>query len=205
MKIFAAVGNHAGFIPAYGESVVPSDRDIPHGFWYEIPDSSIIRSGNPFFVPDFDTRFVALPSIAVRICKLGKGIAPRFVPRYYDEVTFGLSVVAADRLGDSMVRGLPWTPAVAFDGSCMLGRFIPTEECGGKFLIKAGGNEVAWSLDSACRHIGEIISEISRGCTIKTGDIILPYISSAGIRLLPGDHISVMTTDSSNILEINVK
>ena len=100
MKIFAAVGNHAGFIPAYGESVVPSDRDIPHGFWYEIPDSSIIRSGNPFFVPDFDTRFVALPSIAVRICKLGKGIAPRFVPRYYDEVTFGLSVVAADRLGD---------------------------------------------------------------------------------------------------------
>ena len=87
----------------------------------------------------------------------------------------------------------------------MLGRFIPAEECGGKFLIKAGGNEVAWSLDSSCRHIGEIISEISSGCTIKTGDIILPYISPTGIRLLPGDHISVMTTDSSNILEINVK
>lgn len=205
MKIFAALGNHAGYLPDSGESLFMQDRDSLQGNWYEIPDSSIIRSGNPFFVPDFDTRFVALPSVAVKICKLGKSIASSFASRYYDEITFGFSVVAVDRLEKSVTRGLPWTPAVAFDGSCMLGSFIPVQENRGEFVIKTGGKEIRWSLDSSYRHIEEVISEISRGCTIKTGDIILPHISPSGIRLVAGDHISVKTADSSNILDINVK
>ena len=183
MKIFAAVGNHAGFIPACGELLFTQERRALQGCWYEIPDSSIIRSGNPFFVPDFDQRFIALPSVAVKICRLGKSVAPRFASRYYDEITLGFSVVAADRLR----------------------KFIPVEECGEEFVINAGGDELKWKLDSAWRHIDEIISEISRGCTIKTGDIILPHISPSGIRLLAGDHISVKTTDSSNILDINIR
>ena len=205
MKIFAAVGNHAGFIPACGELLFTQERRALQGCWYEIPDSSIIRNGNPFFVPDFDQRFIALPSVAVKICKLGKSVAPRFASRYYDEITLGFSVVAADRLRESISHGLPWAPAVAFDGSCMLGKFIPVEECGEEFVINAGGDELKWKLDSAWRHIDEIISEISRGCTIKTGDIILPHVSPSGIRLLAGDHISVKTTDSSNILDINIR
>ena len=48
---------------------------------YEIPDSSLLRSGQPFFIPDFAGEFRAMPSAVVRIGRLGKGIAPRFAVR----------------------------------------------------------------------------------------------------------------------------
>ena len=63
------------------------------------------------------------------------------------------------------------------------------------------GQVILHETDSSA--ISKIIAEHSASAS-KYADFFR-IAESAGIRLLPGDHISVMTTDSSNILEINVK
>ena len=51
------------------------------------PDSAILKDGKPFFIPDFSNEVHYEAEVVVRICRLGKNIAPRFAHRYYDAVT----------------------------------------------------------------------------------------------------------------------
>ncbi len=53
------------------------------------PDSAILKDGKPFFIPDFSNEVHYETEVVVRICRLGKNIAPRFASRYYDAVTVG--------------------------------------------------------------------------------------------------------------------
>ena len=62
---------------------------------YLMCDSSLLKDGKTFFVPDFAERFVAYPTLVVQICRLGKNIARRFAHRNYDKMTVGLSVEGA--------------------------------------------------------------------------------------------------------------
>ena len=48
------------------------------------PDSAILKDGKPFFIPDFSNEVHYETEVVVRICRLGKNIAPRFAHRYYD-------------------------------------------------------------------------------------------------------------------------
>ena len=50
-----------------------------------IPDSSIQKSGKPFFMPFTNERYECRIAAAVRIGRLGKNIASRFASRYYNE------------------------------------------------------------------------------------------------------------------------
>lgn len=101
MKIFAVIHN-------YGNTSKDSPMGTGDPAWYEMPDSSILRTGNPFFVPDFDTEFLAFPSICYRIGRLGKSIARRFADRYIDSATVAVAVVASNRLRDLREQGMPW-------------------------------------------------------------------------------------------------
>ena len=47
------------------------------------PDSAILKDGKPFFIPDFSNEVHYETEVVVRICRLGKNIAPRFAHRYY--------------------------------------------------------------------------------------------------------------------------
>lgn len=201
MKIFAVAG---AFDAAPSSDVALPLCDIP--VWYEIPDSSISRSGNPFFIPDTGYEYMAFPSVAYRICKLGKSVAKRFAPRYYDAATLGFSVVAVDILRSLRAKGLPWTRAVAFDRSCLLGNFMPISTLSDleEFLISCGNNSYTYRCNRASLGIDAAISLISADNTIKTGDIILPAISPEGIPLSIGDRFMVTAGDTT-IFDINVK
>ena len=63
-------------------------------------DSSLLKDGKPFFVPDFAPRFVAYPTVVAHVCRLGKNIARKFAPRYYDQLTVGLAVEAEGVAGE---------------------------------------------------------------------------------------------------------
>lgn len=201
MKIFAAAG---AYNANPSSDAFPGLRPAP--FWYEIPDSCISRSGNPFFVPDTGSEYMAFPSAAFRICKLGKSIAPRFASRYYDEATLGFSVVALDILRTLRTEGLPWTHAVAFDRSCLLGDFIPADQFRQipEFSISCRDLTSSYSAVYSSVGIDTIISLISADNTIKTGDIILSSLSPAGIPLSPGARLSVNAGDLT-LFDINVK
>ena len=48
-------------------------------------DSSLLKDGKPFFIPDFSSEIHYETEIVVKIDRLGKNIAERFAHRYYNE------------------------------------------------------------------------------------------------------------------------
>ena len=91
MKIIAVGMNYAQHNKELGHTQENSEPVI-----FMKPDSAILKDGKPFFVPDFSHEVHYETEVVVRICRLGKNIAPRFAHRYYDAVTVGIDFTARD-------------------------------------------------------------------------------------------------------------
>jgi len=140
-------------------------------------DSALLRSGKPFFVPDWSARVDYEAEVVVRICRLGKGIPVRFAHRYYDAVTLGIDFTARDWQEKARKKGLPWTVCKGFDGSAAIGEWIAKEELGdiqdlhlrldidGKTVQQGHTADMLYSVD-------ELIAYISRFFTLRTGDLL---------------------------------
>ena len=115
-------------------------------------DSSLMVSRKPFFIPDWSEQVQYVPCVVVRVCKLGKHIAPKFASRYYDAIAPAVNIHAEDyrQQGDA-VR------AWAFDNSLPVGVFMSLEKYQPSDLIV---------------DIDEAICEVSRLMTIRQGDLI---------------------------------
>ena len=86
-------------------------------------DSSLMVNRKPFFIPDWSEKVQYVPCVVVRVCKLGKHIAPKFASRYYDAIAPAVNIHAEDyrQQGDA-VR------AWAFDNSLPVGVFMPLDQ-----------------------------------------------------------------------------
>ena len=160
--------------------------------WTIISSAAILQGGNPFFVPDFASRFEARTALAVKIGKLGKGIAPRFAERYVDSVAPAILFVATDLLESVKSSGLPWTPAISYDRSLALGKFfdISLEECKNidiSISLECQGASLksTWNANSLMPAIEDTIAQISRDNALKMGDIILLGINNTGHEVRP--------------------
>lgn len=141
------------------------------------PESALLKEGKPFFIPDFATDFQYETELVVRINRLGKNIASRFASRYYEEVTVGIDLTARDLQNEFRAGGLPWELAKGFDGSAVIGDFIPLNQyediqkihfslrLGEDVLQKGYTGDMLFSVD-------EIIAYVSRFMTLKIGDLI---------------------------------
>ena len=202
MKIFAIVRN-------YG---VP-DNECCFGpgapAWYEIPDSSLLRSGQPFFVPDFAHEFRVFPTLVYRISRLGKGIKARFASRYVDAMTVGACAVAVDMLYELRRKGEPWSRAVAFDKCCMLGNFSNCTDFPNEWHVRCGENELCYNHNDIQRGFPEILERLSRDITMKEGDIVMTALHPAGLPLSIGNKLvaysSCMDNSSNKVLDINIR
>lgn len=174
--------------------------------WYMLPDSAIVRSDNPWFVPDFDSEFRLYPMVAVRIDRLGKSISAKFACRYYNEATICLAASAYGLLTQLRRDGLPWDRAVSFDKSCMMGDFIPASELfkDSHLKIKLGDKIVGINAVGLQTMINEIIPVISKDNTIKTGDLILLPANDEYLIPKPGDNLTAGGS-SGKLLEIRIK
>ncbi|MDE5644464.1 MAG: fumarylacetoacetate hydrolase family protein [Muribaculaceae bacterium] len=201
MKIFAVIHNYGTPCP---DALMGEGKTT----WYEMPDSSVLRSGNPFFVPDSDTEYLAFPSVCYRIGRLGKSIAPRFARRYIDAATIAVAVVAANRLREARRDGMPWTEATAFDRSCMLGNLTPIDT-----FIEYGPAEIGFgdrtiTYDTALLRLqaDRLVEAVSTGNTLKNGDLILAGLTSEGIRLNPGMRITAEIAETDmKLIDINIR
>lgn len=203
MKIFAVACNYdaPGSVNYFGNQELPC--------WYEIPDSAILRSGQPFFIPDFAADFRVFPSLICRISRLGKAIAPKFATRYILEGTLGCSAIAVDLLTRLRHDGLPWSRAVAFDKACMIGAMMPLERLtDSRCMLRCGDNTLSYDPRRMRHDIPEVISLLSRDNTLKEGDLILMALTPAGLPLLRGDRLTADITclsESFRILDINIR
>jgi acylpyruvate hydrolase len=92
------------------------------------PDSSLLKNNKPFFLPGFSENIHYEVEVVIKISKLGKGIASKFAPRYFDEVTLGIDITARDIQSRQAAAGMPWELSKCFDGAAPLGSFIPVAD-----------------------------------------------------------------------------
>ena len=142
------------------------------------PDSAILKDGKPFFVPDFSHEVHYETEVVVRICRLGKNIAPRFAHRYSDAVTVGIDFTARDLQRKFREAGNPWELCKGFDNSAAIGTFISLEQAGGDlqnldFHLDIDGREVQrGNTADMLFKIDDIIAYVSRFMTLKIGDLL---------------------------------
>lgn len=173
-------------------------------------DSSLLKDGKPFFIPAFDNNFKMYPSLVIKICRLGKNIAKRFAHRYYDAYGFGLNVRAESLLNSLREENLPWSAAVAFDSSAIMGEFkeiTPDTDLNNlKFEIRKNDVVVAeWDTSQLSQEIDAIIESISRQFTLKIGDLIYVGFSDEGFECDINDSISATDTTGESFLNFKVK
>ena len=189
MTIYAIVND---FLPRTHFSRIPGD------VWTIMSQAAILQGGNPYFVPDFASRFEARMALAVRIGKLGKGIAPRFARRYVESVAPAVVFVAPDLLSDLRDEGMPWTPALSYDRSLALGKFqqIPFDgiascECSLKLFYDDGFLETIHAPGLDGTPLEETVASVSRDNTLKTGDLLLIGLSASGPEVRPGCRVEL--------------
>ena len=157
-------------------------------------DSSLLKDGKPFFIPDFSSEIHYETELVVKIDRLGKNIAERFAHRYYSEVTVGIDFTARDLQRRLREQGLPWEISKAFDNSAVIGTFIPLEEAGnvnqlsfhldmnGKTVQQGNTADMLFSVD-------QIIAYVSRFFTLKIGDLIYTCTPVGVGPVSIGDHL----------------
>jgi 2-keto-4-pentenoate hydratase/2-oxohepta-3-ene-1,7-dioic acid hydratase in catechol pathway len=173
------------------------------------PDSAILASNQPFFIPPFSNNIHYEVEILVKINKVGKYIQEKFAHKYYSEIGLGIDFTARDVQDECKDKGLPWEKAKAFDGSAVIGQFFPKETFGDlnnlKFklfknneVVQDGNtNAMLWKID-------ELIAYISQYFTLKKGDIIFTG-TPAGVGKVSENDILTGTIQDKELFSVKIK
>ena len=141
------------------------------------PDTAILQSRLPFYIPPFSNQIHHEVEVLVRINRIGKYIEEKFAHKYYQEIGLGIDFTARDLQQNLKDKGLPWEKAKAFDGSALIGNWfnknnfsdlnqLDFELVKNSETVQEGNtSQMIWSIDS-------LINEVSRFFTLKIGDII---------------------------------
>jgi len=141
------------------------------------PDTALLNNNQDFYLPDFSNDIHYETEVVVKINKAGKHIDEKFAHRYYDSISLGIDFTARDLQSMLKAKGLPWERAKAFDGSAVIGSFLPLADVGmmsdlnfsmnlnGQQVQSANTSEMVFSVD-------KVIAFVSRFITLKTGDLI---------------------------------
>lgn len=172
------------------------------------PETSIIAKRQAFFIPDFSGDVHHELELVVKINRVGKHIEERFAHKYYDEITVGLDFTARDLQQQLKSKGLPWEKAKAFDGSAMVGRFIPANSLNNLpidfHLTKNSETVQRGNSSDMLFSINKIISEVSKYFTIKIGDLIFTG-TPAGVGPVSKGDILEGYIGEENLFRLNVK
>lgn len=173
------------------------------------PDSAVLLKQHPFVIPEFSEDIHHEIEIIVKINKVGKYIEPKFAHKYYDEISVGIDFTARDLQTKLKEKGLPWEKAKAFDGSAVIGDFLPktvfssienlTFELtnNGETVQKGNTDLMLWKID-------ELISFASQYFTLKIGDVIFTG-TPAGVAAVKPNDVLEGFLENKKLFRIQVK
>jgi 2-keto-4-pentenoate hydratase/2-oxohepta-3-ene-1,7-dioic acid hydratase in catechol pathway len=173
------------------------------------PDSAILLKQHPFVIPEFSEDIHHEIELIVKISKVGKYIDPKFAHKYYDEISVGIDFTARDLQSTLKAKGLPWEKAKAFDGSAVIGDFLPKEQFSSlekltfeltnnsKSVQKGDSRFMLWNVD-------ELIAHVSQYFTLKIGDIIFTG-TPAGVAAVKPDDVLEGFLEGIKLFRIQVK
>jgi 2-keto-4-pentenoate hydratase/2-oxohepta-3-ene-1,7-dioic acid hydratase in catechol pathway len=186
MKIICIGRNYADHIEEL-QNERPSEPVI-----FIKPDSAILLKQHPFVIPEFSNDVQHEIEVIVKINKVGKYIEPKFAHKYYDEISVGIDFTARDLQNDLKSKGLPWEKSKAFDGSAVIGDFLPKEQFSSlenlTFELKNNNKTVqAGNVNMMLWKIDELIAYVSQYFTLKIGDIIFTGTPKGVAAVQPND------------------
>jgi 2-keto-4-pentenoate hydratase/2-oxohepta-3-ene-1,7-dioic acid hydratase in catechol pathway len=173
------------------------------------PDTAILPKKTPFVIPEFSNEIHYEIEILVKINKVGKYINAKFAHKYYDEIGLGIDFTARDVQNKLKEKGLPWEKAKAFDGSAIIGDFLPknnfssTENItfelknNGTTVQKGNTSRMLWKID-------EIVSYVSQYFTLKKGDVIFTGTPEGVAKVSPNDVLEGFIEDKK-VLRLHIK
>ena len=173
------------------------------------PDTAILPKKTPFVIPEFSNEIHYEIEILVKINKVGKYINAKFAHKYYDEIGLGIDFTARDVQNKLKEKGLPWEKAKAFDGSAIIGYFLPknnfssTENItfelknNGTTVQKGNTSRMLWKID-------EIVSYVSQYFTLKKGDVIFTGTPEGVAKVSPNDVLEGFIEDKK-VLRLHIK
>jgi 2-keto-4-pentenoate hydratase/2-oxohepta-3-ene-1,7-dioic acid hydratase in catechol pathway len=173
------------------------------------PDSAVLLKQHPFVIPEFSEDIHHEIEIIVKINKVGKYIEPKFAHKYYDEISVGIDFTARDLQSKLKAKGLPWEKAKAFDGSAVIGDFLPKNQFSSlenitfeltnnnKTVQIGNSGLMLWKID-------ELISHVSQFFTLKIGDIIFTG-TPEGVAAVKPDDVLEGFLEGQQLFRIQVK
>ena len=173
------------------------------------PDSAVLPKEQDFYIPEFSKDLQYEVEVLVKIKKVGKHIDPQFSHTYYDEIGLGIDFTARDLQSQLKEKGLPWEKAKGFDGSAVIGKWLPKTSFDDvnnlNFQLKKN-NEVVQEGNTSLMlwKIDEIISYVSRFFTLKKGDIIFTGTPAGVGRISANDYLSG-TLENEQMFSLNIK
>ncbi|WP_348800369.1 fumarylacetoacetate hydrolase family protein [Flavobacterium adhaerens] len=203
MKIICVGRNYASHIEEL-KNERPSEPVV-----FMKPDSAVLLKQHPFVIPEFSEDIHHEIELIVKINKVGKYIEPKFAHKYYDEISVGIDFTARDLQTKLKEKGLPWEKAKAFDGSAVIGDFLPKTQFvslesitfelkNNNVTVQEGNsNRMLWSID-------ELISYVSQFFTLKIGDIIFTG-TPAGVAAVKPNDVLEGFLEGQKLFRIQVK
>ncbi|MDP5199609.1 fumarylacetoacetate hydrolase family protein [Flavobacterium sp. DG2-3] len=203
MKIICVGRNYANHIEEL-KNERPSEPVV-----FMKPDSAVLLKQHPFVIPEFSEDVHHEVEIIVKINKVGKYIEPKFAHKYYDEISVGIDFTARDLQSKLKEKGLPWEKAKAFDGSAVIGDFLPKTDfvsmenlnfelkSNGETVQKGNSEMMLWKID-------ELIAHVSQFFTLKIGDIIFTGTPAGVAAVKPNDVLEGFLEDKK-LFRIQVK
>jgi len=173
------------------------------------PDTAILPKKTPFVIPEFSNNIHHEVEVLVKINKVGKYIDTKFAHKYYDEIGLGIDFTARDVQNILKEKGLPWEKAKAFDGSAIIGDFLPKNNFvsmenitfeltnNGQTVQKANTIHMLWKID-------EIVSYVSQYFTLKKGDIIFTGTPEGVAKVSPNDLLEGFI-ENKRVLRLHIK
>lgn len=173
------------------------------------PDSAILLKQHPFVIPEFSNNIQHEIELIVKINKVGKYIDTKFAHKYYDEISVGIDFTARDLQKELKAKGLPWEKAKAFDGSAVIGEFLPKSQFNSmenitfeltnnnKTVQKGDSSHMLWKID-------ELISFVSQYFTLKIGDIIFTG-TPAGVAAVKPEDVLEGFLEGNKLFSIQIK
>lgn len=173
------------------------------------PDTALLATKQPFFIPDFSDDVHHEVEILVKISKVGKYIDKKFAHKYYDEIGLGIDFTARDVQQQLKEKGLPWEKAKSFDGAAVVGKWLPKSdfkamddigfslEKNGSVVQQGNTSHMLWKID-------ELIEYVSKYFTLKIGDIIFTGTPSGVAKVEENDELRGLI-ENTEMFKLTIK
>lgn len=173
------------------------------------PESSQLKDGKPFFIPDFSNEIHYETEMVVKINRLGKNIAEEFAHRYYSEITVGIDFTARDLQRNLKEKGLPWEISKGFDGSAAIGNFVPKQEFANiqniNFHLDINSETVQQgNTRDMIYSVDKIIAYVSQFFTLKIGDLIFTGTPAGVGPVKIDDHLQGYI-ENKKLMDFNIR